>query len=346
MRTLLTITLFCILSVQAFAQTICTHVNKRHGFSIRYPSDWTVKKAMTKAIIFKAVNTLPDGQFLMLTVNVQLLDRSGYSMLDFSINDITGIAKKIYGPGNATVLDSNRGQINGHPCICLLLDARPLIIDPQIEYSIYVIQNRYYYTVTASCPKPLYAKYAQQLKQLGDSFSFTDSSTATRLSQAPSSVSETDLAPAEQMITEEVGGAQILEQLIGAHIGIAIGALVGALFVQLATNWVCKFKPPYGTAYKAFLLTSLASLIIAFLVGFVGGLIGIYENQKGRPPLIPLTVINLFVGAVIYGSLIKHPESGSIGFGKACLVSIFLLAIGAIIVGAIALSLVLALSVL
>lgn len=151
---------------------LAQHTDHLHGFRLNYPSDWTVKEAMTEATVFKAVKKFADGQYLMFTVNAQLLDRSDYSMTDFTIEDITGFARKMYGADNVTVLNSGRAQVSGVPCIKLLLDARPPIIQPRVEYSTYVIRNRYLYTVTISCNKPLYQQYAQLLKQLGDSFVF------------------------------------------------------------------------------------------------------------------------------------------------------------------------------
>ena len=35
-----------------------------------------------------------------------------------------------------------------------------------------------------------------------------------------------------------------------------------------------------------------------------------------------LMIVGFFVYAAVLGPLIKHPETGAIGFGKACLVSL------------------------
>ena len=174
MKTIVTIVITCLLSAHALAQNLRTHTDERHGFRLSHPSDWTVKKAMTKATVFKAVKKFADGQYLMFLVNAQLRDRNDYSnTTDFTIEGMTDVVRKMYGADNVTVLDSGRAQVGNMPCIRLLLDTCPPLIRPRVEYQTYVIRNRYLYTVNVSCSKPLYQQYAQQLKQLGDSFTFT-----------------------------------------------------------------------------------------------------------------------------------------------------------------------------
>jgi hypothetical protein len=127
---------------------------------------------------------------------------------------------------------------------------------------------------------------------------------------------------------------QLIGQLIGQIIGAAIGALIGALIVQLACKMVAKFKPPYGMAYKAALLGYVASVLIGFFCGFVIGASG--QQFTGTTTLL-LIVISFFVQAGIYASLVKHPETGAIGFGKACFVTLIQLIFGALLIGAIVL---------
>jgi hypothetical protein len=128
--------------------------------------------------------------------------------------------------------------------------------------------------------------------------------------------------------------AQAIGQLIGQIVGSAIGALIGALIVQLACKMVVKFKPPYGMAYKAAFLGYVASVLVGFVVGFV---IGASGQQFTGTSTVLLMVIGFFVQAAIYAPLIKHPETGAIGFGKACLVSLIQLIFGALLIGGIAL---------
>lgn len=128
--------------------------------------------------------------------------------------------------------------------------------------------------------------------------------------------------------------SQVIIQLIGTIIGAAIGSLIGAVFVRLATHWVCKFTPAYGMAYVATFYSYLTCNIIGI---FVGLMIGTTGNLFNPITIILLMVIGFFIGAAIYGIMIKHPESGPIGFGKACLVNLVLLLIGAVIFGIIGL---------
>ena len=123
-------------------------------------------------------------------------------------------------------------------------------------------------------------------------------------------------------------------QLIGMLIGATVGALIGAVFVRLATRMVAGFTPPFGTSWLAAYLGFAASIIIVFVAGIS---LGASRGHVDASANILLMVIGFFVQAAIYGSLLKHPESGPIGFGKACLVSIVQLVAAAIIFGIIAL---------
>ncbi|MCC7201878.1 MAG: hypothetical protein IT393_04330 [Nitrospirae bacterium] len=130
MKTISIIVFTVLLSAHAFGQSMITHSDEKYGFRLTHPSDWTVKEAMTEATVFKAVKKFEDGQFLMFTVNAQLLDRNDYSMTDFTIQDITGFARKMYGADNVKVLDSSHGQVGQESSIKLLLEARPPNIQP------------------------------------------------------------------------------------------------------------------------------------------------------------------------------------------------------------------------
>jgi len=123
---------------------------------------------------------------------------------------------------------------------------------------------------------------------------------------------------------------QVIGQFIGNVIGGAIAALIGALLVQLATHWVCKFKPPYGMAYKAIFLAYIASWVVGFFVGFMVAAAG---GEIDSATYLLIIIIGFFVTSGLYGIMIKHPESGPIGFSKACLVSLINLIMGAALFG-------------
>jgi len=175
MKRISTIIFTALLTAQAFGQDLTTHSDTKHGFRLSHPSDWTIKEAMTEATVFKAVKKFADGQYLMLTVNAQLLDRSDYSMTDFKIEDmVSGIAGG-YGEDSMTLRSSGRGQVSGYPSAWLLVDKHHALVKPRVEYTVLVIQGRYLYNISASCSKPLYSQYQNLIKQLGDSFTFTAS---------------------------------------------------------------------------------------------------------------------------------------------------------------------------
>ena len=178
MKTLGTIMFTAILAVQAHAQSMTTHSDAKHGFGLSHPSDWTVKEAMTEATVFKAVKKFADGQYLMFTVNAQLLDRSDYSMTDFKIEEmVSGIAGG-YGEDSMTLRSSGRGLVSGYPSAWLLVGKHHALVKPRVEYTVLVIQGRYLYNVSASCSKPLYPQYQNLIQQLGDSFTFTASASS------------------------------------------------------------------------------------------------------------------------------------------------------------------------
>jgi hypothetical protein len=117
---------------------------------------------------------------------------------------------------------------------------------------------------------------------------------------------------------------KIIVQLIGA----TIGALLGALIIQVLTKWIARFKPAYKTAYLASFLGYIFPILIAFLMGFF---IGLFGGKVTGSAVILITVIGFFVQSAVYMIFLKHPETGSIGYGRACLISAIQLSIGVIL---------------
>ena len=111
----------------------------------------------------------------------------------------------------------------------------------------------------------------------------------------------------------------LIGQIVGAIIGMAIGALVGALVVRFATNIVAKFVPPFGMAYLASFLGAVGTYLVGLILGQA---MGISRNDMSGAQYLLLMIVGFFVYAAVLGPLIKHPETGAIGFGKACLVSL------------------------
>jgi hypothetical protein len=108
-------------------------------------------------------------------------------------------------------------------------------------------------------------------------------------------------------------------ELIGQILAVVVAALIGAIFVRIACKRIAKFKPPYGMAYKAAFLGYLSPVLVGLVVDFVLGALG--QSLTG-PSTVLLIIFVLFVQAALYSKMIKHPETGAIGFGKACQVII------------------------
>jgi uncharacterized protein YacL len=105
--------------------------------------------------------------------------------------------------------------------------------------------------------------------------------------------------------------------------------LVIAVIMRRATNWVCKFTPPYGKIYLALFLSNCAGFIIGFTTWFLHKSISEKSNITST---ILLMIIGSITSYAIYGRIIKHPQTGPIGFGKSCLIHvIYILFIAGII---------------
>jgi hypothetical protein len=100
------------------------------------------------------------------------------------------------------------------------------------------------------------------------------------------------------------------------------------LIVQLAVKLISDFTPTFGIALKAGILAILANFIF---YGFMKYILSVPVDQFSVK--IFCTAIYFFIPAGIYGRLIKHPESGPIGFYKACLVNLVYYFIVAVIAG-------------
>jgi hypothetical protein len=69
-------------------------------------------------------------------------------------------------------------------------------------------------------------------------------------------------------------------------------------------------------------------MLIAFIMGFF---IGFFGGKVTGSAVILITVIGFFVQSAVYMIFLKHPETGSISYGKACLISAIQLSIGVIL---------------
>lgn len=128
--------------------------------------------------------------------------------------------------------------------------------------------------------------------------------------------------------------AQFIGGIIGMVIGSALGALLGAFLVQFTTKAIAKFKPTYRTAYFASFIGGLSTNGLGFIIGFAVAASGNAISPVGYGILM---IIGFVLFSWILGFLLKHPETGAIGFKTGALISLIWMGvvIAIILVGAV-----------
>ena len=116
----------------------------------------------------------------------------------------------------------------------------------------------------------------------------------------------------------------MIVELITLVIVGAIVALLLALIVQIATAWIAKFTPKYAMAYKAVFLAFLAIILASTVLDIVlpTSIIPFAPDTFFRN-LVPHLVLGFGLQCWVYGRMLKHPDTGPIGFGRACVVSLW-----------------------
>jgi peroxiredoxin len=108
------------------------------------------------------------------------------------------------------------------------------------------------------------------------------------------------------------------KRILFAAIFIPIVCFLSAVFLKIVTRWTVKFNIPYWTAYKI--------EIIAAVIGFVIRVP--FDVPKILWNLLLSFVVGLLVHSIIYGQMIKHPDTNEpIGFGKGLLIWFYLMLI-------------------
>ena len=106
-------------------------------------------------------------------------------------------------------------------------------------------------------------------------------------------------------------------------IGIAVIALIGALIIQLATRRVASFKPSYRDAYLTAFIgyfgAILVSIVLFITIGMSSGSTLEETTANGGIQFLVIVVYTVFQ-IVVYSLLLKHPETGKIGFPKGFLI--------------------------
>jgi len=116
----------------------------------------------------------------------------------------------------------------------------------------------------------------------------------------------------------------LLESFLGRFgeaVALAIiGSFVAAFVLQFAVKFVCKFKPSYWMAYEA---SFIVIIVCHGIVDFLLALVVIISGFTVVPMLKVLSVlIGFFVTSGLVGRIIKHPETGQIGFRKGILITL------------------------
>ncbi|MEO8803152.1 MAG: hypothetical protein ABI304_08980 [Rudaea sp.] len=105
-------------------------------------------------------------------------------------------------------------------------------------------------------------------------------------------------------------GTVLVYGLVSLIIGIAIGAGIIMLSMRLVAGFTPKFLLAAATAIVAWIAVIAASWILGMILG------------HGTLTSLLALVVFFVVNAAIINALLKRPDGGQIGFGKACLVTL------------------------
>lgn len=113
----------------------------------------------------------------------------------------------------------------------------------------------------------------------------------------------------------------LIGMIIGQLIGVGIGSLMVAIVLRAAAKWVQKLDVPYGQAYVTVLLPSLINVVLGSIVGYVVG-----SATQSMDAVNVASLLRLPVGFLIASGFISSRLE--IPFGRACLISLAMTAIG------------------
>lgn len=103
--------------------------------------------------------------------------------------------------------------------------------------------------------------------------------------------------------------------------------MIGTFFLRWATSLVCKFKMKYWTAFKIYLVEFVVVIICSLVMQMGAGLpilptSDAAANEPSVAYILLSTLMSVLVAAAIYGHMITHPETGTIGFKKGFFISL------------------------
>jgi hypothetical protein len=100
------------------------------------------------------------------------------------------------------------------------------------------------------------------------------------------------------------------------------------IFLQRVVEWVSNFTPSFGTVLTATVLMLAANTVVYQLMKHL-----VSAWDVGYPAGILILVVMFLVSSGIYGNIIEHPKSGSIGFRNGCRMNLILYFITACLLG-------------
>lgn len=110
-----------------------------------------------------------------------------------------------------------------------------------------------------------------------------------------------------------------LGSLFGLLIGVTLGSLIGAIILRAAAKWVLKEDIAFGNAYLTALMCYLLSVGLSIVILPIAAASGSLLAAN------IMTILSIPVNFLIQSSIISARLKTS--FGKACLVSLMMLAI-------------------
>ena len=105
---------------------------------------------------------------------------------------------------------------------------------------------------------------------------------------------------------------------------IIVSIIFHVSVLRFATKLNADFKPSFKAAF-GIEVAAMAALFIVYdaLLSFGFSTVAVMQSMlTGAPRYISRMVVDFFLSAVIYARLLKHPDSGNIGFKSACYVSL------------------------
>lgn len=107
---------------------------------------------------------------------------------------------------------------------------------------------------------------------------------------------------------------------------VVVGVLLAALVLSVAFRLVVGYMPSYLRALGVVVLATIVAVLVSVVLGMVAG-----SLLHGGPGGLLSMAVQFLVGAALVNYRLPSQTGGQIGFGKACLVELVYLVIGAVL---------------